>query len=117
MSDNKLNLKNSALKARVTPPDYVWDRLHAKLDSERSNNTVKLYRNISIAAVMLAVLGVLSVLTINNDAISSERESQLAKLYTSQIEEISPTDDKGLYDIPKLMALKKAYEKMGKEAL
>jgi len=106
-------LYRKSLEYKVAPKDSAWLKLNAKLEKSRNKRKISFYRMITIAAVLVALLSVISVFSfkeIQTDNMSSKTNT-LAEVF--DLEELSNTTGDGIYEINKLKALKSAYIKLG----
>ncbi|MBK8669350.1 MAG: hypothetical protein IPN89_07740 [Saprospiraceae bacterium] len=106
-------LFQSAQQHRVAPSENAWLKLDAKLEKSRNVKKLTFYRNISVAAVSVALLGVISVWIAGNDIeVKTNSNAVMAHVYSDQIESIPLDKADGIYEISKLYELKRAYEKL-----
>jgi hypothetical protein len=88
---------------RVTPPDRTWDKLKLKLDKRRARRKISFYRNISIAASIIALVCFFYVLSEN---IPMKKNTTFATnhLYKPAIlEELPQIEKDHFYSIEKLI--------------
>lgn len=105
----KNNHQQSAWNHKIAPRESAWLRLDTKLERHRSSRTINKYKYISLAAVLIAVFGVISVFYIQSDALINRNES--AQAY--RVDSFDPNEIKeiGIYDVSQLQSLKVAYSK------
>ncbi len=111
-SKNNHSLYQHALQHKVAPRESAWLKLDTKLEKSRNRKSLSMYRLVSIAAVLVAILSVITVFSTSSDKsihISGQNTS-LAQVYA--IEELVTTDDSGIYEINKLRALNSAYTRI-----
>lgn len=103
--------RNDTMTYRVSPPDTAWFRLESRLEKHRSQKKIRVYKYLSYAAVMVTIVGMLSLFShsihLNNDTtlMSGYRALNVSDL------EINPSQ--GIYNASQLSTLKIAYQKLG----
>lgn len=105
---NLNKLRSDAQKYAVSPEESTWFKLDAKLEKQRNTRKINIYKNISIAAVMVAILGITSLFVIQmkeNNTFNSYQVSDLT-IIEKQSNEVN------IYEIAKLIELKTAYQKL-----
>lgn len=112
-SKNNHSLHQQALRHKVAPRESAWLKLDSKLEKSRNRKSVSLYRLVSIAAVMVAVLSVITVFVINdnNTPQTTLQNNTFAEVF--DMEELNTSGDTGIYEIDKLRSLKSAYSRLG----
>ncbi|MBK9736994.1 MAG: hypothetical protein IPO92_19395 [Saprospiraceae bacterium] len=101
-------LIQKASQHQVAPKDSAWFKLESKLEKSRSSEKIKYYRNISVAAVLFAILGVVSVFTYEKNT----NDKNNSEVYSSHLQLMNPDPEEGIYDIKKLRSLKEAYKRL-----
>jgi hypothetical protein len=103
----KSHLRNIDQKSQLMPRESAWLKLESKLQSSRNTEVkVRKYKNVSIAAVMIAVAACMSILYFQNSDVPQE---SVAFQVESDI--WTETSESNLYDIVQLRDLKAAYSK------
>lgn len=112
-SKNNHSLHQQALRHKVAPRESAWLKLDSKLEKSRNRKSVSLYRLVSIAAVMVAVLSVITVFIINDshNPQMTAQNNTFAEIF--DMEELKTSGDAGIYEIDKLRSLKSAYTRLG----
>ena len=112
-SKNNHSLHQQALRYKVAPRESAWLKLDSKLEKSRSKKSVSLHRLVSIAAVMIAVLSVITVFVINDNHTpqTTLQNNTFAEVF--DMEELKTSGDAGIYEIDKLRSLKSAYSRLG----
>ena len=112
-SKNNHSLRQQALQHRVAPRESAWLKLDSKLEKSRNRKSVSLYRLVSIAAVMVAVLSMITVFSINDNHTpqTTIQNNTFAEIF--DMEELKTSGDAGIYEIDKLRSLKSAYTRLG----
>lgn len=105
------NFKEYAQSLEEQPRDAAWKRLEDKLEIGETKSKVRWYRSLAIAASLLAILSVSSIYyhqmhDHNPDLFAYNADK--SDYRPIQIEEITPLDDEGLYEIDRLEHLNKA---------
>lgn len=107
---NKFSLRSQAWQHKVAPRESAWLKLDAKLEKSRSQSSIKYYRNISIAAVIVAVIGVMAAFfTHASTTMEFNSSYHTSDLYSDQV---TTNKESNIYDIHKLRNLKMAYQKL-----
>ncbi len=105
----KKNNQTSILNHKIAPRESAWLRLDAKLEKHRGTATVQKYKLISIAASLIGILGVMSLIFTQKEILSNAPES--AQIYSVEVFEYSTDQEMGIYEVNKLRGLKLAYNK------
>lgn len=114
--NNKNKLYQSSLNHKVTPGETAWFKLENRLSKKRTAKKISQYKLFSIAAIMIALVAVVSVFFSGNAFnTKTENTTQLVQMYKTDIEELNISDDPGIYEIDKLQELKSAYVKLGSD--
>lgn len=91
------------------PSRRTWDRLDQKLRNRRGRKKLRQYRNLSFAAIFIAVLSCVSILsfylTHRHPDVFVSNEDYVPIL----LEELEPTDD-GIYSLANINELNQVYE-------
>jgi hypothetical protein len=88
---------------RVNPPSTAWDKLKLKLDKRRTRRIIRFYRNISIAASIIALVCFTYVLS-DNLPINKKPTFATNHLYKSAIlEELPQIEKDHFYTVDKLI--------------
>lgn len=101
-------IKKAGQEYTESPGRRTWDRLDQKLRNKRGRRKLRQYRNLSIAAIFIAVISCVSILSLylthrNPDVFVSNED------YTPiLLEELKPTDD-GFYSVTNIGDLHRAY--------
>jgi hypothetical protein len=112
-SKNNHSLAQQALQHKVAPSESAWLKLDSKLEKSRNRRKVSVYRLVSIAAVMVAVLSVITVFVINGNHAPQAAIQNNTYAEVFDMEELKTTGDVGIYEINKLRSLKSAYTRLG----
>ncbi|MDB4768587.1 hypothetical protein OAG16_00805 [Saprospiraceae bacterium] len=72
-------IRNNLHKLEKRPSERTWERLESRLDNRRSHGNTFLYRQIAMAAAVVALVAVISLITVLFD----KQESQFAKINES----------------------------------
>lgn len=107
-----MNIKNkqtSVWNHKVSPRESAWLKLDAKLDKNRSIRTINMYKYTSIAAVMVGILGILSIMYPQNNILQPHHNA--SETYTVDVFDFSDDKTVGIYEVSKLRNLKIAYNK------
>lgn len=109
----KFKSKNhqSSWNHKVAPRESAWMRLETKLDNHRKERSISQYKYMSLAAVMVAIVGVMSVFFVNKSSIVPTLNNEHA--YNVDMIEQLDTKEAGIYEVSKLQSLKHAYNKYG----
>lgn len=106
-------IKEVASGHTMTPHPDVWKKLNTKLRSKRVKRRMFVYRNISIAAILISVLSVTVVFTLylgKHDPKVFSSNEQYRPVILEELEDIS---DEPLYDVKYIDQLNDAYAKIG----
>ena len=102
-------LYQASLNHKVIPNENVWLKLDAKLEKNRNVRKLKIYQSIAIAAILVAVMGVMSGIVIQKSNFMDVNEN--LQNYSLQTLDFKGDSDAGLYEVAKLRDLKLAYNK------
>lgn len=97
---------------KASPSNNAWQQLNNRLEHSRNKRRIKRFKNLSIAASLLAIISVMAVMSIYL------REHNPSMFATSPVfepvhmEQLSSTND-DLYDLEKLGMLRNIYEELG----
>jgi len=113
---NKNHLYQSSLNYKVTPGESVWFKLENRLNKRRTAKKISQYKLFSVAAIMIALVAVVS-LFFSENVLNTKSANSTGLVLTDKtdIEELNVSDDPGIYEIDKLQQLKSAYLKLGTE--
>ena len=98
---------------KITPRPEAWKSLRTKLNAKKAKRRLVAYRNISIAAILISVLSVTSVMSLylgkHNPKVFSSNE----QFRPVMLEELVDTDNNPFYDVKYIDQLNDAYSKIG----
>jgi hypothetical protein len=104
-------MKIAAREYKVSPPETAWFRLESRLEKQRSQKKIRLYKYLSYAAVVVTIFGMVSVFSYS---INSNRDATLTSDYVPfSLSDLEQKQEQGIYDIAQLHKLKAAYQKLG----
>lgn len=107
---NISKLRHASEAHKVAPSDRAWLALENRLSSSKNRGEVNFYKSIAIAAIFLAVLGVIGIFHWQNIQTMESPSKVQYSLTFLDTEENAPQD---IYEISKLWQLKAAYNKQG----
>lgn len=102
-------LYQASLNHKIVPSENVWLKLDAKLEKNRNIRKLKKYKSIAIAAILVAVIGVMSGIVIQKSNFMDVNDT--TQSYSLQTLDFKSDGDAGLYEVAKLRNLKLAYNK------
>lgn len=108
---NKHQLQQDSKNYKVSPSETSWFRLEQKLELEKSQRKVNFYKYFSYAAIMVAILGVVSYFQSATEI--NNQDALTENIYQNQVTDLIDGGDAGIYDVSKLNELKLAYLKLG----
>ena len=106
-------IKDVASNHRITPDPDVWKKLNYKLKAKRAKRRLLVYRNISIAAILVAVLSVTVVFTLYLGKHDPKVFSSNEQYRPVMLEELVDNVDDPIYDVKYIDQLNTAYAKIG----
>lgn len=111
-TNNQNKFYKDALVHKANPSPKAWNRIQEKLDQDRKITKMPYSKFMWIAAILVAILGVLTVFNTEKIQTSSQNSGGLAQVYSEQIEVLGNNNEPGIYEIQKLEGLKLAYKKL-----
>ncbi len=108
---NKHQLQQDSNNYKVSPSEASWFRLEAKLELSRSQRKINFYKYFSYAAIMVAILGIVSYFNAATEI--NNQDALTENIYQNQVTDLIDAGDAGIYDVSKLNELKRAYLKLG----
>ena len=114
MSEQDMNrIREIASEHKMSPSPDVWKKLNYKLKAKRAKRRLQVYRNISIAAILVALLSVTIVFTLylgkHDPAVFSSNEQYRPVI----LEDLVDTSNEPMYDVKYIDQLNSAYAKIG----
>ena len=114
MSENDfLKIKEMAKDHKISPSPQVWDRLDGKLKSKRIKRRLRIYRNVSVAAVFLSVISVTFVMEMYITQYNPSMFSSNENFEPILIEELEQDEKYDFYSTKNIKELKEAYVSVG----
>lgn len=98
---------------KVAPQEKSWDTIHMRLENRKLKNRIIIYKKLSIAALFIAVLGVVVLFYTQNYHPEVNSFAQKS-IDTFEIENWSPSSGTNIYNMSDLKGLKSVYEGLTK---
>ncbi len=98
---------------KVAPAEKSWDTIHMRLENKKLRNRMLIYKKLSIAALFIAVLGV--VVLFYTQSYPPEVNSLAQKSTDNfELENWNPSAEANIYNMTDLKGLKSVYEGLTK---
>lgn len=107
---NITELRQASQRHKIAPSDRAWFVLENRLSSSKNKGEVKFYKSIAIAAIFLAILGIVGMFQWKY---FQNIEPSINMQYSLQSLENKDNDPQDIYEMSKLWQLKQAYNKQG----
>ena len=111
-TNNHRKLYQSGLAYKSSPSPEAWSKLNEKMSQNKKTSKPFYFTFLWVAATIVAILGVLAVINIENLSIPNQNSGALTHLYSEQIEVLEINNEPGIYEIQKMEGLKMAYKKL-----
>ena len=95
---------------KASPPSHLWQQLDNKLEHRRNRKRLVKFRNISVAAVLFAIMAVIGVMNLYVQNYNPNLFATSTNFEPLLMEELQESND-GMYKLANLKFLEDSYQR------